>query len=287
MGKQWRKMRWRLLQMGPPRDVTTATANGILTFSSRDRVIGQQLYLERSYETELMRTALAILREEGLLGSGNTGTVVDVGANIGMICIALVKDGYFQRAIAFEPAPENYRLLLQNIRQNGLQERIAAFPCALSCDVGWQELELSEVNAGDHRIRHANLPGELREDVRRTLPVSVTTLDEFLRKSDSFPPEGPSLIWLDIQGHEGQFLAGARESLARPIPVVSEFWPYGILRSGMPRREYSQIVRGLFTHFSLLGRDGTVWSPIAELDELFDVYSGSDRFCQIVLLRRS
>ncbi|HET7620399.1 MAG TPA: hypothetical protein VFK39_00725 [Gemmatimonadaceae bacterium] len=39
-GRIARKLRWRMLYNGEPRDVTVESYNGILTFDSRDKLIG-------------------------------------------------------------------------------------------------------------------------------------------------------------------------------------------------------------------------------------------------------
>jgi hypothetical protein len=40
-----------------------------------------------------------------------------------------------------------------------------------------------------------------------------------------------TVVWVDAQGHEGQILAGAQTLLGR-VPMVLEFWPYGLRRAG-------------------------------------------------------
>ncbi len=81
--------------------------------------------------------------------------MLDVGANIGMICIALMLQNYFKRAIAFEPDPKNFRLLVKNVAQNGLENRIDCFPYALSSAAGEAELELSPHNSGDNHLHYS------------------------------------------------------------------------------------------------------------------------------------
>ncbi|RPJ80913.1 MAG: hypothetical protein EHM18_17695, partial [Acidobacteria bacterium] len=54
--------------------------------------------------------------------------------------------------------------------------------------------------------------------------------------------EETGLVWVDIQGHEGHFLRGAQSLLRRGVPIVTEFWPYAIERSGMSVEEYTSLV---------------------------------------------
>ena len=153
----WRLLQWNLIYLGPRHDVTIDTFNGRLTFESKQWLIGKYLYVKRGHEENEIRGAVDLLRRENYLKKiASESTVLNVGANIGMTCIGLLKTGGFARAIAVEPAPDNYRLLVKNIEQNGLDSRITPFQIALSSVDGELDLELSDDNAGDHRIRQGN-----------------------------------------------------------------------------------------------------------------------------------
>ncbi len=283
-GRIGRKLRWRRLYEGEPRDVTVDSYNGTLTFHSRDKLIGKYLYVDRAYERRYIESALGVLERDGYLPVGaDDGFLLDVGANIGMICIALLRQHRFARAVAVEPSPRNLRLLEHNVAQNGLVDRVTIVPCALSSESGEMELELSEYNSGDNRIRHDASSGAWREDRREVVRVPVRTLDEVLTEH-GVKPRDVRLAWVDIQGHEGFFLRGARVTLAAGAPVVSEFWPYGILRSGMTRAEYVDTVRRLFTHFYHVHGGAADKLPIAKLDALFDLYAAPREMCEVIFV---
>ncbi len=281
-----KKLQWQAMYHGPRRDVTVDTANGRLTFDSRDKLIGKHLYMDRGYEIDQMRRSIELLRDGGYLPRERDGIVLDVGANIGMISIALLRSGYFERAVAFEPGPDNFRLLTHNVRQNELHERMQSLPYALSSAEGHMELELSSYNSGDHRIRAVAGGGAYDEHERETVQVSVHTLDALLGNRPSFDPDAVALVWMDIQGHEGHFFEGARRFFTlHRVPVVSEFWPYGIARSGMSRERYIAIVSSLFTHF--FSRQGRSYGkhPIEEITGLFDLYPGPKQVTEAIFVR--
>ena len=284
-GRIARKLRWRQLYTGAPRDVTVESYNGVLTFHSRDKLIGKYLYVDRAYERRYIESALGVLERGGypVANGDGDGILLDVGANIGMICIALLQQQRFARAIAVEPSPRNLRLLQHNVVQNGLSDRITILPCALSSAEGELELELSDYNSGDNRIRHDASSGTWREEQRAVVKVPVRTLDEVLAERGVNPRE-VRLAWVDIQGHEGFFLDGARATLAAGVPVVSEFWPYGILRSGMTRSEYGTIVSEIFTHFFHLHASGAEKLPIEKIDALFDAYAAPKEMCEVIFV---
>lgn len=272
-----------MIHHGPRRDVTIATANGLLTCDSRDWLVGKYLFLNREYELYYLRKTVETLRRLGLLGATN-GTVFDVGANIGMICIPLVRDGLFRRAVAFEPDPNNFRLLTRNIAQNDLDGRVVPLGYALSSQSGDVDLELSPDNFGDHRIRLASSPGFYREQSRETRRVKAEPLDVLAHTHPAVAEEAPSLVWIDIQGHEGHFFEGAAETLGRGVPVVSEFWPYGIERSGMSRERYCEIAARFFATFLTLEGEEVVAHDIAELGDQFDRFPGPRNVGQFIFL---
>jgi FkbM family methyltransferase len=281
-----RKLRWRRLYAGPRRDVTVDTYNGRLTFDSRDKLIGKYLFVDRAYERRWLEDAMRVLRRDGHLPPAGGGTLLDVGANIGMICIALLRQGWFDRAIAFEPAPGNYRLLRHNLAQNDAEARVHALQLALSDVPGELPLELSEYNSGDNRIRSAALDGAFHEARRDVVTVPVDTLDRALEAADVRAGD-VRLIWVDIQGHEARFFEGARGTLAAGMPVVSEFWPYGIFRAGTTRERYLHTVRALFTHFYRLQDHRAEKLPIARIDALFDELAKPRQMAELIFVRET
>lgn len=281
----WRRLCWSAIYLGPRRDITIDTFNGRLTLDSKDWLIGKYLYVHRSHEADQMERVIHLLKAEGYLGeTPSTKYLVNVGANIGMTVIGLLKHGYFDRAIAFEPSPNSFRLLGENINQNGLAGRIQPFPFALSSSDGDLDLEISRDNSGDNRIRQTRKTGFYREEKRVTVTVPAKTLDGFLLENPAVSGESAGLAWVDIQGHEGHFFRGARQFLGRGVPVVAEFWPYGIDRSGMSPQEFCAILSELFSHFYVLGVEPERKLPIGDATNLFQTYAGPRDVCTLVLL---
>jgi FkbM family methyltransferase len=206
-----------------------ALANGAETFvvSTGDKVIGRELYATSEFDFAKFKAAVELAglddRHEDLL-------FVDIGANIGPICIPVVKRGYASRALAIEPELLNRKLLTANVVLNDLCDRIEVFPVALGAAPGTVSFELSERNFGDHRIKAdaGGIEDQYGEADRKTVQVDMTTLDTIMEKQSA-----PNvLLWMDTQGYEGFVLQGATETLKRKHPMVLEFWPYGMKRSG-------------------------------------------------------
>jgi FkbM family methyltransferase len=246
------------------------------------------LYVQRSWELDLLEGSVEFLRGEQSLGRGSADVFVEAGANIGMICIAMLRRDYFREAIAIEPDPVNFELLERNVRQNGLSGRIRTVRCALSDNHGEAELELSGSNYGDHRVRvESGQVSLMGEEGRHTLRVPVRTLDEVLAAS-SVEPEQVGLVWIDVQGHEGRLLRGASRTLAGMSPVLAEFWPYGILRSGMDRDSYATLIRSLFDRMVIVDAAARRFEPqdLSQIEELFDRTAGPDQYLELLLYPR-
>ena len=202
----------------------STTGHETYLVSAGDKVIGRRVFIKGSFEFENFETAISLLSNDF-----QRKLLIDVGANIGVVCIPAIKRQIFQSAIAIEPEPFNYSLLASNIHLNNLGDRITPHNCALGSRDG-QELrfELSQSNYGDHRVRSIEEPGLYGEEKRRTIKVKSETFDSLIADIQ----RNEALIWMDAQGYEGIILAGATKALEKKIPLVIEFWPYGMKRVG-------------------------------------------------------
>lgn len=199
---------------------------------THDQVIGRSTFRRGSYDQAAMDEAVVLLASVSGVAAPLSGRVfIDVGANIGVTSVPAIRRYGAARVIAYEPDPHNHRLLRCNIILNGLDSRIEAVHAAVSNQAGSIELELSKTNPGDHRVRVTTRAGAFDESDRSTITVPAVTLDgEVTRLALSSTDVG--LLWIDTQGHEGQVLDGAKELLAGRVPLLFEFWPYGLARAG-------------------------------------------------------
>ena len=206
-----------------PTVITANCETETFIVSSQDLGIGRMLACHGLLDYEALNTVIKLLGPEH-----SRDTIIDIGANIGSICIPAVSRGIFRNAIAIEPDPSNFAFLTSNIFLNRVSDKIIAHNLALGpVDEEQVIFELSESNFGDHRIRTKNDAGLYKEDKRKTLSVKSKTFDKVI---GALLPTN-SLIWMDTQGYEGHILAGAQGALAGRIPLVIEFWPYGMNRA--------------------------------------------------------
>src|SRR5215216_325150 len=110
----WRALLWNLV-LSRRDSVTIPTAHGLLTISTQDQFISKTLYVRRQYGQDVIRTALELIRKHGSSNASKPGYLLDIGANVGTVCIQLLREGAFERALAFEPDPVNFSYLRRNI----------------------------------------------------------------------------------------------------------------------------------------------------------------------------
>lgn len=259
-------------------NVTVATRHGRLTVDTHDRYIAKSLYCKREYELDLMLSTTAHLRAKGLIPEKGRGTVLDIGANMGVSSVGLLHNGEFERAVAIEPDPRNFNLLKKNMHQNGFDDRGLCLQYAVSDKPGKLEFELSDTNFGDHRVRHAGsraASGELyQESARKVIEVEARTLDEIVATLPAAFRDTLSLVWMDVQGFEGYVFRGGPKTFGSHIPVATEIWPYGILRTGMSRADFCKIIQSTWTHYWMprgqRKKKHFVQYPIEIFDTVFD-----------------
>jgi FkbM family methyltransferase len=151
-------------------------------------------------EIELLRK---IVTDDGLF--------VDVGANCGYYSLAIAaKENFSGKVIAFEPLLPVSQLLERSIAANGWSGKIELRPIALGNAPGLLPLTDAEfgINAGATRFALGVPNGA----ALRTVPVD--TLDRALGSAS------PDAIKVDIEGAEGLFFHGARETMERSKPTL-------------------------------------------------------------------
>lgn len=284
-----RKVAWMFGIYLKPRHIATVdTMNGLLSFDSKDRFLGRELYVYRQFEYPEMLDTVETLKKLGYLPQENGGRVMDVGGYIGMISTGFLRAGLFNSALVVEPNPDSFALIEKNAKQNHFDNQIDRRNIALSDQTSTLIMELSEKNFGDHRVRSADNTEKdfYNEAKRNTIDIEAITLDEFYQREPKLFDD-LKLIWMDIQGHEGKFFSGGHEFFKSHIniPVVMEFWPYCLRRSGMTREAFCDAVKTIFTHFHILGEESATKRNISEIESVYDRLIKPADACHLLLIR--
>ncbi len=204
--------------------VGVETEHGAYLVSTADTNVGRALVTKRQRkEHRKLTVAVDLLAAAGIDGRG---TLLDVGANIGTTVVPALLEHGFERGLAFEPEPMNFRLLRANLALNGLEDRVGTYRTALSDHAGEALLVVSSPNSGSYW-----LASESEDADGRRVSVRTERLDDALAAA-GVEPEAVDLLWMDVEGHEAHVLAGCPSLLARPVPTVLEFSPEDLRRAG-------------------------------------------------------
>jgi len=196
--------------------------------------------------------------------------VLDLGANIGYYTLLAARlTGDSGRVLAFEPDPENHRLLLKNIEANRYRN-VVPDPRAVSDVGGKARLFLNETNRGDHRLVD---PG----DGRKSVPIVTVDLDSVLKEVQV----RRAFVKMDIQGSEWKAFCGMQSFLSRTpqVALVSEYWPEGLRQSGDdPRMLPDAMEKAGFSLFEIDEKNRsvqptTVGELLRKMPDEHDVYT--------------
>jgi len=128
---------------------------------------------------------------------------LDVGANIGSYTV-LASGAVGAETLCFEPVPETFQHLLDNIHLNRLTDRVQAHNVAVGSEAG--EIEMIADQDTVNRV----ITGEAYAGA--TVKVPVVVLDEILAG------RVPKLIKIDVEGFELKVLQGMRDTLRDQRP---------------------------------------------------------------------
>lgn len=227
--------------------------------STQDKVIGRELFLHGEFDFHKLVTAFEILHREGHPAPTH---LIDVGANIGTIVIPALTRGLVKSGTAVEPHPENLKLLHTNLALNGVADKVRVLAQAVGAEsMATLLLQESSSNSGNHSV------GD------KGIPVLSTRLD------DVESPRSDALLWMDIEGYEGHALQGAKNLIAKGVPVVCEFNPHYLTESGGTKLLYDALSGHRF--FDL--KQG-VTSIECSLDELQSKYLATFDFTDILAI---
>ncbi len=221
-------------------------ANGEIEGAIADRTVILKYLKNKSWSVETVRLMQAAFAAQG------PGSWIDLGANIGTTAVPAALAGALCHAV--EPEPANLALLRRNIDRNGVADRVAVHEAAAWHETAELEFEIAPANLGDHRVRTAEPDGgsAYGEAARATVTVPARPVDALI---DAGGLAGPVLVKVDVQGAEGQALAGGAALFGRADIALMEYWPYGLRRLGTEPASLFAAVAGTFPYAALLADD--------------------------------
>ena len=191
------------------------------------------------------------------------GAMIDIGANVGRMCIPRVILGDVTAAYCAEPDPLNFACLTRNLRDNGLRGLVLPDRLAVGGRTETVRFRRSKT-AGGHKVVYAK-----RASDSETIDVPMITFDDWVARL-CLDLDSVTFVKVDAQGSEVGVLQGAAGVLARRhIAWQIEVDPHQLQLGGTGAAELIGLVQRHFTHFIDLNRHatGVRVRPVAQLPE--------------------
>jgi len=188
--------------------------------------------------------------------------VADIGANIGLTALLFSKMAH--KTYAFEPSPSTYRILLENLARNRI-DNVYAFNLGL----GHKQEKLTITFASGNRSG-GYVSDKIRPEAGHvTEEIQIETIDRF------FAVEGicPSFIKIDVEGFEMNVVRGATSFLAdyRPTVVMemNHFCLDVLQRITIP--DFLDFMRSVFPYLYAVDADNRTVVDLHNADEAYGV----------------
>lgn len=155
--------------------------------------------------------------------------IIDVGAHIGSFAILAGAAWKNSQIFAFEPSPDNFSLLLKNIRANHLEKQIFPFQLAVGKEgAKGEKLVLHPDNFGMHStVLSYDLPG--KQTKSKQVDVKTMGLNEIFTKNRLSYCD---LIKFDCEGCEYPVISSASSSVLQMIKhIVMEYHDGGDIKT--------------------------------------------------------
>jgi FkbM family methyltransferase len=219
--------------------VVAETSTGTRYLIPTDDKFSRQLFVKQQRrEMRMLGRVQSALEALGI--DRGRRILLDVGGNIGTGPVEAVCTHGFERAIAFEPHPENWKVLRINTILNGTEDKVRLINAAVADDEGTAILSVSSKNSGAHSLSG----GDVREI--GTIEVPTVTVDGLAARGE-LDPDDVSLLWMDIEGYEVHALQGARCLVERSVPFVMELNP-PVLHAAGRADQLVPTLSGHYTH---------------------------------------
>jgi FkbM family methyltransferase len=182
---------------------------GIKVYFPKKSVLFYRACQEGIYECTAIRILSNLLRDNTYF--------FDVGANIGLISIPLLKNNSKCTGVAFEPSPNTLPYLRRTVYGSELKTRFLIVEKAVGAVTGELDFSLSEAELGAYE----GFKSTGRAPVNTIVKVPVTTIDtEWI----ALGRPSVSVIKIDVEGAEADVFVGANACIQTTKPYVFIEW---------------------------------------------------------------
>jgi FkbM family methyltransferase len=181
-----------------------------------------QWFGDNFYEQKLVAAWVEACRER-------TGPVLDIGAYTGLMAILAAFANERSEIHLFEPMPRTVERANVNLKANGLAKRVRLHTVAASDDNGTADINL---------YREPNFLGTGNSIFDKGLKVFDVVTIKTVRIDDALPGIAPTVVKIDVEGHELPAIRGMSETIERSRPwMIVEVWEH-------TRDEVLKLLRG-------------------------------------------
>jgi FkbM family methyltransferase len=206
--------------------------DGVFSIDPRSHILRRYLRSGR-YEPEVSRLFLANVQPQA--------DVIDVGANIGFFTVAGAKKLTTGRVLAAEPTRATFARLSENVRRNGVEDRVILFNGMIGDRGGQGQIYfVPGMEEYSSMAPPAHLAVKSKE--LNTQDVPIERVDDLVDKFNL----RPAILKVDVEGAEFSVFKGALHTISehRPI-IISEIWRGPTKADGHTGAEIIEMLEGL------------------------------------------
>ena len=261
-------------------DFITCTAEGLsYVATSKDNLLISRMYAtQQNYSANDMKTFQALVKQYYGIDE-STGYFLDIGANIGTTCIYFAKKlAPNLKVLAFEPDPENFKMLRINTILNDMDSKTLAVNCGLGDKFDEMTMYRNLSNPGANSIfKYENdMPSE---------NIKIIPLDDYLAEKN-IAAQDVKYIWIDTEGFEPQVVLGAKNLLTQnPAPIFMECNLGAWDKSGR-FEDMMALLEKNYSHFILVENGKNVLCPLTALRTMEKSNTVFGRRGDIFLIRK-
>jgi FkbM family methyltransferase len=173
----------------------TVKSGDVITL--RDRATGLTFRVRRPADQMFPETFFLKLYDlpQRRLGPGDV--VLDIGANNGFFTCYAAAQG--AKVFAFEPQPDTFELLQQNIASNNLVSLVSAFPYALGAEDGSATLHITDRLGGGMSSTQTRYVEKAKVEIKDSVEVPVRQFSSLI---NSLGIDRMTMLKIDCEGAE-------------------------------------------------------------------------------------
>jgi len=279
---------WNVNRVFPVANLTANSIQGKFSVSREairaNDFIHYSLFVKKCFEYDIYRRSVDFLKTKGLLKS-KENVLIDVGVNNGVITIGSIISKDFNYSFGVDGCSDHIKSCHKNLRLNQIEKSAKLFNCIVSDEKRMVSFQKSKTNFGQHCVsgEKENFDYIFGEGGNSQESTESTTLDTILEPYLVEIERGNSLLWIDVEGHEGFVFKGAKDVLSKNIPCVMELCPYMIRRSGMEIEEYISIIQKYWNEFWIIREFKIVNYPTSVLRNFINEFEEEGSYQNIIL----